>query len=567
MKKNIYNNMKRLVLFVFVALTLTSCEKFLDTTNYLSKDDSNFPQTAADLQALLTSVYADMQIQISSINDGNFLSDDQFCGGGPTDYLALATDGLTKSDDNMYLGDWTTCYQGIYNANKVIEGCDKVDFSSDTTDKNTILGEAYFMRAYMYKELALLFGGVPLYTSSNVDNVERSSAPDVFALIASDLKNAIELLPNVSFTNESDATLGHATKWAAEAMLARMFLFYTGYYNAIDMPLYGDDTNTLTKQQVIGYVEDCINNSGHKLLPDFRSLWFYSNTATGADYPYNVETGVTWIGDTKANTEAVFDIKYNTRGGWNNAAYGNGICLNYALRGQDDYSLVFPFGMGWGQGTVNSRLVEAWNNDAPGDIRIKASVLNVLDSSEGIKSYQEGGWDQQYETHLWCKKYTGVMAWQDAAKTQIWGAADALYGVVIASGYFWNPEDFMVIRFSEVLLDHSELTQTVTGINQVRARVGLPPIASYSLEALQKERRYELAFEGLRYWDLLRWYGKQAGTIIDANQNGVNILQATVPSTVKFNLTQRVNDTGGLLQIPQSQIDLSNGKLTQNPGW
>lgn len=113
---------------------------------------------------------------------------------------------------------------------------------------------------------------------------------------------------------------------------------------------------------------------------------------------------------------------------------------------------------------------------------------------------------------------------------------------------------------------HSELTQTADGINQVRMRAGLSPV-NYTFENLERERRHELAFEGLRYFDLLRWYGKNAGAVIDQNQNGEDILNDKVPGKYNATLTERIEQTGGFMQIPESQILLSGGVLKQNDGW
>ncbi len=129
-------------------------------------------------------------------------------------------------------------------------------------------------------------------------------------------------------------------------------------------------------------------------------------------------------------------------------------------------------------------------------------------------------------------------------------------------------QDIVLIRFADVRLMHSELTETVNGINLVRERVGLTAIGSYTLDALKAERRYELAFEGLRYYDLLRWAGKdnlnEVKTILES-QNGVSIINNGVAS-VKSGVLFRP-ETGGFLQIPNSQVLLSDGVLEQNPGW
>ena len=129
--------------------------------------------------------------------------------------------------------------------------------------------------------------------------------------------------------------------------------------------------------------------------------------------------------------------------------------------------------------------------------------------------------------------------------------------------------DLIHIRFADVLLMQSELKQDATGLNKVRARSHLAPVA-YSLEAIKQERRWELAFESIRWWDILRWSGpslEEAGDILN-KQTGFNIINAaTVVPMVKFDYKKRLQATQGYWPIPQDEIDISNGVLEQNPGW
>ena len=115
---------------------------------------------------------------------------------------------------------------------------------------------------------------------------------------------------------------------------------------------------------------------------------------------------------------------------------------------------------------------------------------------------------------------------------------------------------------------HSELTQTTTGINRVRERADLSPIGAYSLEALQKERRWELSFEGVRWNDIRRWH--IAEQLLDKQVGGTvyNRGFETKMPALNGGYSARYRATnGGFWPIPQSQIDLSNGVLTQNKGW
>ena len=127
-----------------------------------------------------------------------------------------------------------------------------------------------------------------------------------------------------------------------------------------------------------------------------------------------------------------------------------------------------------------------------------------------------------------------------------------------------NTQDLVIIRFADVLLMAAELKQDAEPLNRVRARVGLEPVA-YSEEALRNERHWELAFEGLRYYDLLRWgIAKEALS----RQNGVKVFDNLVETPMDMSdIAQRFDATKGLMPLPKAQIDLSGGVLEQNPGW
>jgi starch-binding outer membrane protein, SusD/RagB family len=191
----------------------------------------------------------------------------------------------------------------------------------------------------------------------------------------------------------------------------------------------------------------------------------------------------------------------------------------------------------------------------------------VNDPAEGIVKYEDNGWTQINDTHSFNKKYTTIMAWKNkAAKTIYPTYTNPMYGSAEAT-FIRESQDLVLIRFSDILLMHAELTETATGLNRVRARVGLPAIA-YSFDALKKERRHELVFEGLRYFDLLRWYRNDAGTILKANQDGCPVLNSNVAATMNFtSIADRIKASGGFWPIPKTEISLSNGILKQSTGW
>lgn len=127
-------------------------------------------------------------------------------------------------------------------------------------------------------------------------------------------------------------------------------------------------------------------------------------------------------------------------------------------------------------------------------------------------------------------------------------------------------DDLCLIRYADVLLMQSELKESAEGINAVRARVGLPPI-SYSQEALRQERRFELAFEGRRWADIRRWHIAEECL---RSQVGQPIYNEGRPSTMKdfgTGYVARYQATNGFFKIPESEVSLSSGMLTQNAGW
>lgn len=551
-------------LYIFITIfAFTGCDSFLDTKDLLNKNDQNFPTKEEDLQSSLAAIYQKMaHEQYGVFFNGTLASDEAFGGGGPNDYKTTAIDQLKKSDENMLSSTWSNYYTGIFRANKLLANIDNVNGVPEVFRKQ-VLGEAYFMRAWFYFSLAKLFGEVPIYTVAENVIKPKSSAAELYGQIAGDLKKAIDLLPSDSFSSMPSSRLGHANKWVAEGMLARVFLFYTGYYQSADLPLA--EGGSLSKSQVVSYLEDCIENSGHSLAKDFRELWPYTNKLTVEDYAYTAGKGLQWLGEEGGNPETVFAIKFGNQGNWGNS-YVNNVNVAFGIRWQSDYANVFPFGSGWGQGTVNKRMIEKWKQEEPNDPRIQMSVLNVDDTTEKMVKYEDNAWTQINDTHHFIKKYTPITVWKNKAAGSIYTSYTApLYG---AGESLWirESQDLVLLRFSDILLMHSELTNTNDGMNKVRARVGLPAIA-YSLDALQKERFHELFYEGVRYYDLLRWYRKGAGAILDANQIGVPVLNADVPSTMNFTLTDRINATGGFWPIPNSELLLFNGIMEQNPGW
>jgi hypothetical protein len=557
------------ILYIAAISLLAGCgEDFLDQKQLYLKTDADFYKTPQDVADALTGAYSVLPSFGGATNPtvmANLLSDDCFGGGGSGDITFHDLDKFTNSQADNYYPFWQEYYKGILRVNKIIDRSNQSKFDNEA-DKNQAIGEAYFLRSYFHFTLAKFFGNIPLITDPVFAVVPQAKPEVLYAQIASDMKKAIELMKNENVNAIASERAGHATKWAAEGMMARIFLFYTGYYNKTELPL--NEGGAITKANVISWLDDCITNSGHDLTPDFRNFWPYScvNMAKPNSYPYATNNNLTWVGDAGEkesngqlkNKETVFAIKYSTYGGWTlptKVTYSNQVCLYMGLRIQEG---LVPWSQGWGAGPVNPLLKESFED---GDIREKGSIIDVTDPEEGNAStkYVWGSNQCMHETGLWNKKYTSLQVKQG---TSFVGVFTILVPGSNTSNQLWNLQDEILMRFSDILLMGAELggPNAQTYLDRVRARVGLPSKTA-SLENIKEERRHELAFEGVRYFDLLRWHDAEAAftkvTNIPVKNSGVDDM---------YDASYRP-ETGGFLPIPETEISLSSDVLKQNPGW
>lgn len=575
---------------------LASCD--IDNVENIGEmSTSQFPKTDADAEAVLAGVYQNLNEihanpQMSFLYNACLASDDQFGGGGTNDKLMQAEDLLMNYNADMTNQFYADRYKGISRANTLIEVLEGSSGMSDDV-KNQAIGEAKFLRAYYYYELASMYGNVPLVRNAAEADNKQGDVKVLWGQILQDLRDAASSMPAENSLNSSRA--GHVDKYTAEAMLGRAWLFYTGMYcngttladltstaynplTSVALP----DGSTLTKQDVIGYIDDCVNNSGYSLVDDFRNLWPYTNSKTINDYPYTAGKGLKWVeNDNGINPESMFAIKFNKQASWNTTiGYSNGYTLHFGVRGGQDYANTFPFGQGWGAGPVAPNLVKDWKVAEPNDIRLKATVCDVNDTEE-MPNYGRGGWaDFVQETDYYSKKWSPISCKNDGSvstsegipeyvacfETCMYGMSGGQQGGYGNNFQLDNIRDLVLIRFADVLLMQSELKEEATGLNRVRARAGLPDVA-YSLKALQDERRWEFACEGIRWNDIRRWH--IASVVLD-KQEGQDIYYCGSPAkndaaSHNGGYGARYKATAGFQKMPDTQVAL--GTVVQNEGW
>ena len=577
------------------ALALVGCQKadsLLDTENYQAYDTSNYPKTEVDATQVITGIYnvlADFYKTPTATNIyNNSIASDEMLGGSSTSGTGpQSTDRFMEEGADSSQSNFKRSYKGIFRCNYALESIPEIDDAlfSSIDAKNYLLGQAHFLRGFLFWELAEKFETFAVKTTTETVVIPRGTVDEGYKAITDDLLEAIKLMPaKYGYTTQAGMA-GRATKYAAEALLARVWMFYTGFYGKSDM--FG-----VTKSDIINYLKDVRDNSKFGLEADPREIWPYTNEwSSGFAYGTNFGTyaaneNLHWVGN--HSKETIWGIHFSLV--TSSVGY-NRLGEYYALRNTKSTpnAACYPYGIGYTNGPVNGRMVEDWFKDpdyGPADKRLWGSVISV---GKAAKAYdwmnEEGAYveipnhpsndtKEVEKTYFHNKKYVVSTSYTDATKASI--TKNFFYSMnssIQNHNQFGNRNDLIHIRYADVLLMLDELEGTVTGMNQLRARAGLKPYDGYTFERLQKERRYELAFEGIRLMDLRRWFPQDAGRIISDNQEGAYIEYTGHPvpggwTNIAGNgLVERYAKTRGFRMLSNSEIELSDGVLEQTPGF
>ena len=612
-------------LAVCSAAIFTSCDDMLDTDPRVTDATSaTFPGKIADVEALNTATYSIMNTMGGGDPDNQnpflwweVMSDNCFGSGGLQDNKVKSLHHLVQMNSNQYEQPFVLLYGGINRANNQIETIDNVDWTGNEAKRNQLLGEGYFMRGLYTLWLTQLYGDVPLITATLITEemkAQVSAEEVIYPQILSDFVSAQNLM-------STEKSSGHANKYVAEAFMARAYMFWAGFYKKVAdlstgsapainlVEQEGCTAASLSQADVVSALRDIVSSGAYELLEDYRSLWQYSNSYVWDETQKAIETGTghayKFIADMKrehcfdqpgmgnGNKEELFQIQFMNASKWDldqkgpyscARMYCNYLSVFWALRvngHNGDRNFTYPFTQGWGQGTPSNNIWDDWtvaeNEGGYTDIRKLGSLIDGVTENKEID--YEFVKDCCEASGFGVKKYNGVTLDALTGDTPWWDFA----GGENFKGTLENPmqgdhfEDFYLMRYADVLLMLSEMTGDAQYMNQVQKRAGVPE-TPYSLKELQNQRRWEFAFEGLRFNDMRRWSGKDGGESCyaakalqaQAGKQMVvkgNVANKTAMKHMTCSWSKRYADTNGFLAKPQSQITLMNGKLIQNPGW
>jgi hypothetical protein len=492
-------NIKYIAVIV-VTLLVTACSSdFLDQPPRGVLTGGTFPETAEDLRLATNGAYG--ALRIWQIATGGFplldiMSDDMTKGSAPDDGTAIAVyerfehTAQEGSTDRWY----KSLYQAIRRCNLVINRAEGIEM--DQLEKDLLVAEARFLRAYFYGQLIRGYGDVPLVmvTDPPLDLTRTPVQTILDLVIVPDLEYGIAILPERS--QQSSDIYGRATKGAARALLARIHVHYRDYAAAQPLLL------------------DVIESQEYMLEPDYADVFTVAN-----------EHGV----------ESIFEVGATPF--TSIALGGNQFGNTQGVRGTPN--------RGWGFG----RPAYPWILDMEGneDPRLEPSILRVGEVIDGITV--TGDSNTPDETVV-----DGQIVEIEVYNQKVWTP-----GTTTQESWGHNRR---LIRYADVLLlaaeclarnGQSERATDLLNEVRMRARGGddtvLPDVTGLQgdalVDAILEERHYELALESVRFWDLVR-----------------TDRAAEVLGPLGF-----LPNKNELFPIPQVEIDISEGRLTQNPGY
>lgn len=493
--------MKKLNIFllsvslVAMGTLTTSCgEDFLDKTpQHAYTADTYYSSDAAVMKAIEPLYnYAWFNYNYRAmVGMGSARAND---GWNPYLNPQFATFQVTGLDGD--LGNaWKSFYLVVSMSNQLISDINTY-CTSDVSEevKNLALGEAYLMRGTAYFYLVRSWGDVIVYE----DNLEMTNNPvipltkeeDVLKFVIRDYRRAMELLPTASINM-------HATKYAAEGLLAKALLAYSGWNN-------GGTRDESILAEVIDLCDDVINNGPYALLDDYANLFKYEYNNFSMQ---NSETllAMRWA-DPLTATWGAYSANFS----------------DLAWSGSSDVSV-------WGGIYASPDMIDLYNEDISDSVRFQATFClpgiyyDYMDTGNDLVAAADktpaNGYPQT-SGYVYNKKYCQLKKWVVGTKADCQGHLAQMASPL--NTYIMRLADVYLVK-AEAVLGNSETTSDAKGleaINAVRSRAKVDKMyTSYGLAELIKERRKEFCMEFSNWYDMVTWYRWKPQYMLDYFNN------------------------------------------------
>ena len=485
---------KTFILILSVGIVTSCSDSYVDVLPEYSIDSENYFNVEDDYDQALIAAYDLLQTTYLNAMLGEIASDNTLCGGES----ATDTPGFQQIDDMIHTSNndnlqdlWNWMFSGVQRAAYVIEFKDKIDFGG----KESLIAEAYFLRAYYNFELVKWFGPIPIkangrFVVGDEQKIVRSSKEEVYALIEQDLLTAIENLP-LTASQDGRATLG-----AAQSLLGKAYL-YQGMFD-----------------EAAAMLDNVIESGQYEMVANYDEIFEH-------------------VGEN--GTGSVFEVQYTDAEGASfdcfQCSEGN---IAVGFNGIRQYAGPI-FDSGFSFNVPTQELVDDYET---GDLRKDVTILDI----EAWASRFGASYGTGYEhTGYFNRKYIARKG-----------------DTNIGDQNLTNPNNYRAIRYADVLLMAAEANSKKTSPDQTKARLYLNKVRERAFgstsnainasgnslqEAINHERRVELAGEGHRFFDLVRT-GRAAQKI--------------------EGFTLNKNE---LFPLPLEEIQFANGNWEQNPGY
>ncbi|TAH06431.1 MAG: RagB/SusD family nutrient uptake outer membrane protein [Sphingobacteriia bacterium] len=597
----------RCAIILCAIMLITSCKKdFLDTKPQSEISESDIWNDPILIETFINGIYSNIN---NPTNGGDGVLKSAFVDEVHDQWYSFFefNNSLLTPDNNnanWFHEDWAKLYKNIRAANLFLDKIKTVNtFDNVLTDgvllKNRMIGEVYFLRAYMYHQLVSLYGGVPIiksaYSLSDNFEIKRNSYADCIKFISDDCDSASKMLP----LTQSGNNQGRATKGAVLTLKSRVLLnAASDLHNTV---IFGAYPNP----ELLGYTNG-----------DRAARWRAAKDAAKAVIDLNIYSlykGVPAPTDSiaqnyadifvKNTTEEDIWVRYYKFGSITYARESNTLSLVSGPNGYHLYGENSPVGELVDEYEMRNGSKFSWSDPAKAtepyknrDPRFYASILYEgaifkarpidIQPLDPIGVIQVGTWQKWDNASNSMKEIFGL----DTRKSPIEGFNACYTGYYLRK--FINPvvdgqfqqdgTPWRYMRYAEVLLNYAEAcielnqdAEARTYINMIRKRAGMPNITE-SGSALRtryrNERRIELAFEEHRFFDVRRWaIGKDAYKQF----SGVDILYKMNPDrttaaipTIKPIVVQKSAWLNRAYFFPITRDEMNkNSLLVQNPEY
>ncbi|MBB5644729.1 RagB/SusD family nutrient uptake outer membrane protein [Pedobacter cryoconitis] len=502
---------KILLTTIFTAvICLSACKKALDLNPLDQISTATFWKSKEDFNKGLAAVYASMQKEDFTVGMGfrDCLTDNGYCQFNSGSSNDIASGNLNPSTGGFETSIYNNSYSGIARINIFLQQLTAytgADITAD--DRKQFEAEVRFIRGFYYYQLYTIYGDVPLVLEPltlQTQNQPKVGADKILTQITTDLDFSIANLK----TDPYFQNYGHAVSSSAKALKARVLMFAA----------YGNNgtPDLAIMQQVTDLCKQLM--SQYKLSKNFEDIF---RDATQKGNPEIIFT----VNFLAPNNTAAWDLYY---GDWDAAAPLSNLVNTYECTD----------GLPYGTSPLTNTAAPFTDRDP----RLTKTVYkDFVDFGNGKVHHPSNPRPTGY----------GVIKFLEPNNIP--------YGFSTLS-----QQDAVILRFGEVLLMYAEAQNELSGpdgtvyqaMTDLRARVNMPPFpAGLSKEQMRErirhERRVELAFEGLRHYDLIRWH--IAGQVLNNVKDGL--------------FAYRFEDKFYKWPLPQTEIDKSGGILVQNPNY